>query len=321
MNIRRNYVLMEEAGGGAAGGGAAGAGAGDAGAGAGAAAGGAAGAAATGAPGTGAAGVPWLAAGVDTDLIGHAQTKGWQTAVDAVKSHRELEKLLGADRAGRTVTIPTDENDKAGWEQVYNRLGRPATAEAYQLPVPQGGDPAFSRTAAAKFHELGISEKTGKALAEWWNGQAAAQAEAAGLMEQNALADEHKALEKDWGTGPDAVARKELARRAMLEVGKKAGLDQTKLQSTIDGLEKGVGFSGVLKIMATVGDMMKEHGAEGLGGPVGSFSTTPEGAKARRGQLMADKEWAKKAMDSKSAEWAELKRLDGIIASAMPQAA
>lgn len=270
------------------------------------------------APGTGVQGIPWLAPDTHTDLIGHAQNKAWKTAADVVQSHRELEKLMGADRAGRTIVIPTDENDKAAWEQVYNRLGRPATPEAYQLPVPQGADPAFSRAAAAKFHELGISEKTAKSLAEWWNSQAASQAESMALADEVALAEEHKALEKDWGTGPDAVARKELARRAMVEVGKKAGLDQTKLQATIDGLEKGVGFSGVLKIMAAVGDMMKEHGAEGLGTQVGSFSTTPEGAKARKTQLMADKEWVKKAMDPRSAEWSELKRLDGIIASVAP---
>jgi hypothetical protein len=251
---------------------------------------------------------PWLQT-PDTNLIGLAQTKGWQTAADAVKSYHELEKMVGADRAGRTVTIPTDENDKAGWEQVFNRLGRPATAEAYQLPVPQGADPSFARAAQTKFHELGLSEKTGKALAEWWNAQATSQAEAQAIAAQNALAVEHQALEKDWGTGADATARRELARRAAVQL----GLDE----QSMDALEKVTGYSKVLKALAKVGDMMREHGAEGMSSTnVGSFGMTPEGAKARKSQLMADKEWAKKAMDPKSTEWAELKKLDGIISAA-----
>jgi len=42
---------------------------------------------------------------------------------------------------------------------------------------------------------------------------------------------------------------------------------------------------------------------------------TPEGARSRRSQLMADKGWRERAMNSSSAEWAEMQKLDRIIAS------
>jgi len=305
--FRTRYPYMEEAGTGAPGGGAAAPAAAPAPA---AAAPAPAPTAAPPAPGTGAQGVPWLAADTNTDLVGHAQNKAWKTAADVVQSHRELEKLLGADRAGRTVVIPTDENDAAGWEQVYNRLGRPVNAEGYKLPVPQGQDPAFARAAAAKFHELGVPAKMGEALASWWNGEAMKQAEAAAVLEQQAVETEHTALKKDWGA--ETEMRTELAKRAAVTL----GLDE----ASIDALQKSAGFTKTLKALAKMGDMLKEHGAEGMGA-LGSFAMTPEGAKARKAQLMADTEWRKKAMDPKSAEWAELKKLDGILTAAMQQAA
>jgi hypothetical protein len=99
--------------------------------------------------------------------------------------------------------------------------------------------------------------------------------------------------------------RKELARRAAVGL----GLDE----SSIETLETAVGFSKVMKALAKAGDLMREHGAEGMG-EMGSFGMTPEGAKARRTQLMADKDWRTKAMVANSAEWAELQKLDRIVA-------
>jgi hypothetical protein len=60
--------------------------------------------------------------------------------------------------------------------------------------------------------------------------------------------------------------------------------------------------------------MLREHGAEGLS-ELGSFTQTPEGAKAKRSQLIADREWAKRAMVPNSSEWAQLQKLDAVIAS------
>lgn len=249
-------------------------------------------------------GIAWLPAEVDADLIGHAQNKAWPGPVEAVKAHRELEKLLGADRAGRTVTVPTT-TDAPEWGAVFDKLGRPATAEGYKLTV-EGADPAFAKGAAELFHKVGLSDAQAKAIAGWYGETGGAMGAAAQAAQDAALQAEHEALQKDWGTGPDADARKELARRAMGHL----GLDA----QAVDAIEKVAGFSKVMKALAKVGDMMREHGAEGLG-DIGAFGTTPEGAKAKRGQLMADQAWRVKAMNPQSSEWAELQRLDKIIAS------
>lgn len=245
----------------------------------------------------------WLGENPDAELLGHAQNAGWKTPLDAVQGHRNLEKLLGADRAGRTVVVPKDDATPAEWADFYTKLGRPGTADGYGIKVPDGQSDAFAKAVSAKMHELGIGGKQGKELADWYNQHGAeisAQQDAAVTA---ALDAEQAQLKRDWGGEYDM--RKELARRAAVGLGMDA--------STIETLESAVGFTKVMKALAKAGDLMREHGAEGMG-EMGSFGMTPEGAKARRSQLMADKDWGAKARDPKSAEWAELQKLDRIIA-------
>ncbi len=256
--------------------------------------------------------VAWLPDVNDADTIGHVQNKAWQSPLDAVKAHRALESLLGADRAGRTFTIPKDEADADGWAQVWNKLGRPENAEGYQLPVPEGQADTFAKQAAGWFHEAGVPKGMAQKLAAKWNEFATAQEQEAAAAEQQALADEHKALEKDWGTGQAAALQKEVARRAAT----KLGLDE----AAIGALEKVVGFSKVMKAFAKMGELMGEHKGEGMGEGLG-LTLTPEAARSRRSQLMADPQWRGKAMNPQSAEWAELQKLDRILSAAAEQTA
>ncbi|MEY2875312.1 MAG: hypothetical protein RLZZ373_2683 [Pseudomonadota bacterium] len=250
-------------------------------------------------------GISWLPADADADMVGHVQNKAWAGAVDAVKGHRELEKLLGADRAGRTITIPTTA-DAPEWAQVWTKLGKPQGPDGYGIKPADGADPKFAQAAAEVFHKANLTAGQAQMLAAWYSEQGGAATSAQFAAEQAALEAEHAALSKDWGTGPDAGARKELARRAAVHL----GLDE----GAIDAMEKVAGFSKTMKALAQVGDMLREHGVEGIG-DVGSFGMTPEGASAKRKQLMADADWRSRAMNPNSAQWAELQKLDRVIAS------
>lgn len=254
--------------------------------------------------------VAWLPADADPDLIGHAQNAAWASPADAVKSHRELQKLFGADRHGRTVVMPKDDAPPEEWAAFHDKIGRPASPADYQLALPEGADPEFSKAVASKFHELGVNTKQGQALAAWWNEQATTAEKAAADAYEAQLQAEHQQLQKDWGTGPEAGMRRELAKRAATHL----GLDE----AAIDALEKVSGFSKTMKALAKVGDLMRESSSEGLN-ELGSFGMTPEGARAKKQQLMADKDWRAKAMNPQSKEWAELQRIDGILAASVPQ--
>lgn len=247
----------------------------------------------------------WLGESPDADLLGHVQNKGWAGPADAVKSHRELEKMFGADKAGRTVVLPAND-DPNEWGQVWSKLGRPESPDGYKLPVPEGVDANYAKVMAEAMHKAGIPLKQAQAIAEANNAFFAAQLEAQGASTTAQLEAEHAQLRKDWGSEFDL--RRELAKRAAVNL----GLDE----SAIDTLEKSAGFTKTLKALAKVGDLLREHGAEGLG-EMGSFGKTPEGAKVERSQLLADKEWRERAMIPNSREWAHLQKLDQIIATSM----
>lgn len=248
-------------------------------------------------------GLAWLP-GADEATVGYVQNKAWTGPGDVLTGYRNLETMLGADRAGRTVVLPADENDAPAWAKVHERLGRPANAADYKLPVPEGADPAFATAAAAKFHELGIPLKQAQALTAWWNETAGGVNTAAQAAESAAIAADVATLQKDWGAQVDA--RTEVARRGAVAM----GLDAT----AIDALQKVAGYAGVMKALAKVGDLTREGGAAGLK-DIGGFGMTPEGAKARRTELLADADFRAKAMQPNSSQWGEMKRLDEIIAS------
>jgi hypothetical protein len=250
--------------------------------------------------------ISWLPADIDAELVGHVQNKAWQSPADAVKGHRELEKLLGADRAGRTITVPTA-SDAPEWAGVWSKLGKPQGPDGYGIKPAEGADPGFAKAAAEVFHKHNLTAAQAQGLAAWWQEMSTGEVQRTEAAQAEALAAEHAALAKDWGTGPDAAARREVARRAMQHL----GLDE----QAVDGLEKTAGFSKTMKALAKIGDLLQEKGVEGFAS-VGSFGMTPEGAKARRSQLMADKDWRAKAMNPQSAEWAELQKLDRVITSA-----
>lgn len=266
--------------------------------------------AAPGAPAAPAAPAPaWFESFTNPELKQWVQAAGVPDPEQAAAKAWNLEKMMGADRVGRTVVLPADMNDQTAMAAVFDKLGRPPTPDAYKLDVPEGGDAEFVKTAAAWFHGAGLTQSQAQNVAKAWNeyaGKAVADQQAA---EAAALAAEHAALAKDWGTGPAADGQREMARRAAV----KLGMDET----AISALEKVAGFSKVMKAFAKMGELLGEGKSEGFG-EGGTFGTTPEQAKGRKAQLMADGDWRKRAMQPNSAEWAELQRLDQIIAANLP---
>lgn len=242
----------------------------------------------------------WVAA---TGLDGpeRAAAKAWN-----------LEKLLGADRAGRTVTIPPDINDAKAMEAVYTKLGRPETIDGYKLTIPDGADPSFGKTAAEWFHGAGLNPAQAQVLNAKWNDYQASQMQAMQQQEQETLKTEHEALAAEWGTGPAADAKREAARRAAVSL----GLDET----AITALEKVSGFAKTLKALAKVGEMSGEAPAVGLGESGGKFAMTPGEARARAAQLKADPEWVKRYLNGDNQARGEMAKLDQVLASVMSSA-
>lgn len=214
---------------------------------------------------------PWYAETVPAEAHEYVSNKGWKGPGDAVTAYQSLEKFLGADKAGRGVVLPKDENDADGWNALYSKLGRPEKPDGYGLTE------GFGKTAAEWFHEAGLTPKQAQALATKWNGYA----ESAKAQQEAELAKAWEAeaatLKSEWGDKYDAQI--ETAKRAAARL----GVDE----ATLDKLQSGMGQAGLMKFMAQVGALFAEDAA-----PQGSSvnaGRTPEAAQAQIKALMADK--------------------------------
>jgi hypothetical protein len=241
--------------------------------------------------------------GFPDEIRGVIQTKGWKNPGDVISSYSNLERLLGADKAGRGVVLPKDDAPADEWAQFYQRLGRPESVDGYKLPLPEGDTGAFAKTASQWFHEAGLTTKQAETLAAKWNEYAG------GTMQQQQAQFEQQAaldlqdLQKTWGDKFDANA--ELARRARRE----AGLTDDEGLA----IERALGLKKAAEVFAFLGKQFAEapmKGGEGSGR--GSFGATPEDAKARIAALKGDKEWTARYLNGDVDARAEFERLHKI---------
>ena len=232
------------------------------------------------------------------DVRGLVQNKGWQSPVDAIQSYTNLEKFLGADKAGRGLVLPKDDAGADEWGQVYDRLGRPADPADYKLPVPEGSDGAFAQDAAKTFHELGLTAKQAQQLTEWFNGKSAdAMSGQQNEMAQNAEAQMGE-LQQEWGKDFDAN----------IEAGRRAARQFGVGEEMLTKMENALGTKDMLKFFSNIGKGMGEDSfVDGNGG--GKFGMSPEAARVRITSLKADPAWTAKYLGGDADAKSELERL------------
>lgn len=244
---------------------------------------GAAPAAVTPAPASTPAGANAWLEGADELTLGYAQNKGWQNPLEAVKSYQNLEKLLGADRAGRTVVMPGENATPEEKAAFYEKLGRPTTPADYGIKPGEGGDPKAVEPFLNKFHELGLSKFQAEELTKF-TGDMAKQQEAAKASQQAAtFAADDQALRSEWGAAYDQNV---MAARASVQA---LGLDA----ATIDKISGTLGHKATMELFSKIGSKTGESSF--VTGDPGNFSgaMTPAQAKAQIKELQADRAFIK----------------------------
>ena len=189
--------------------------------------------------------------------------------------------LDGMDAATRSQIEATGATDAKGLAAKYveaaaalKGFAPPETADAYDLPIPEGESDEFAKAVAPLMHKAGLSGTQAKALADGWNEmqaqqrQAAAEAAENAEREANALAErQEQDLRREWGDTFDAKV--ELSRRAIRAGMASAGLSEDAAAGLVDSLEKAHGFGAVHKFFAVLGAPLAEATAHGMGsGPV-----------------------------------------------------
>lgn len=245
----------------------------------------------------------WTTAIEAEDVRGWLQTKGYESLEAASRAHWQLEKLRGVPE-DRLLTIPKDDADPEIWNKVWNRLGRPENADGYNLPVPEGDDGEFSKAASAWFHEAGLSKDQAQSLAAKWNEhqtQIIADHEAATAeADKKAMTD----LRREWGNAFDQnTAIVDRAARTF-------GMAEEQLL----GLKAAMGATGAMQFLYNVGSRLGEDVFTTGEGPEG-FALTPEGAKARRAELLKDKDFQERWGKGESKARAEWSKVNQAIAA------
>lgn len=244
------------------------------------------------------------------DLRGYIETKGFpgdgKGVAALADSYRNLEKHFGVP-AEQLLKLPKDVEDKDGWNKIYDRLGRPAKPEEYELSVPPGGDETYAKFIAVAMHELGITKKQAQALAakqnEFLAGEASREAEAY----QATIERQDGELHSRWGEAYDKNVQ--IARGAFSELGLKP--------EAVDALEKAMGFAGVMEFFHNIGAKIGEDkfvSGEGTAGFVGKLS--PDAAQARIAAIRQDPILSAKFLNGDATVRAEMDHLHAILARA-----
>ena len=225
----------------------------------------------------------WLDEVQDPATKAWAEAKGLQNGnfENVLGSYHNLEKLVGADKAGRTITLLGDDATPEQRDEFYNKLGRPEKAADYSVALPEGvTDDKRLVVMRNKAHELGISDAQ-------FNGLAEADAEyVAGLVQTTddttalAASEATAQLQKEWGAAFDLkVAGIDVAAH-------KLGFSSDELK----GLREAMGPVNAMKFVDGLNTKMGDHSYDS-GETALTNHKTPEQAKLELSELSMNREF------------------------------
>ena len=206
------------------------------------------------------------------DVRGWLEKKGYKDMGEALKGHLNLERAFGGDK----IVMPKEATDEAGWNAVYDKLGRPKAATDYK--VPEGVDSATAMALAPELHKLGLNQRQVEALSQI---DIKRQTEAGTAEQQRAITDQADGLGKlraEWGN--NAAIELEATRRAA----KAFGMDQ----ATLDKAFAAVGTEKMMRILHANGSAMKEDNTAGIGDAGMGFGLSQDRARYEIAQKNAD---------------------------------
>lgn len=210
----------------------------------------------------------WTASIEDADLRGYAENKKFESPEILLSSYRNLEKLRGVP-AEELIRLPHDTADREAMMPIYAALGLPESAEQYTRALPDTFDNDIYNSLANQAHMLGLGDGQFQGLQQTFADQAEA------IMAQQ---EEYAAQVFDeWQTGnPDGF---QAAARAMAE----AGVNEQQVEGILNGDK-----TALYDFLARIGSQTQESTVVSGDSPTQGFRMSPEAAKAKIADLMAD---------------------------------
>lgn len=257
---------------------------------------------------------PWHD-GFDPEMLGHIQNRGWdkkpvnEAVKEALKAHREAEKLIGAP-AEKLIRLPNDMTDQTAMKAVMQRLGAPADAKDYDFTgikdaagKPLGDNIAtmLRNAAGATFLPKDTATRIAQEIVKFND----AEANERRLQNETKLNEQKAALKTNWGA--NEAANMVAAKAAATALG--------VTPEAVVALESVIGYDKVMEMFRVISSKIGEDKfiTPPAGGGSGIMSV--EAAQARKAELGRDQEWVKRYLAGGTAEVREMTGLNTLIAN------
>ena len=179
------------------------------------------------------------------------------TEIDALaKSYINATQMIGKDK----VAVPNKNSTDDQWNEVYDKLGRPESADKYTLnaksevvPIDEQAIKQFAENA----HQLGLNNKQAQGILEFYKNNMEGMAHQAKVDTETAQAQSTQQLRQEWGREFDTNIKKAgaLAKANMnpeiLDMQLKDGMRLGDHPEIIKGFAKIAGMMSEDKIVST----------------------------------------------------------------------
>lgn len=234
---------------------------------------------------------------------GIVEKRGWKSPQDMFKSYRNLEVKMSGD--AEKIAMPKDATDTEAWNALYNKLGRPETADKYTFS--EKADKNLTGAIAPVFHKAGVTQAQAAQIEAGYNEMATKQQSQLFAQAKDDGDTAMRTLENEWGKNtPREVEYNRRAMRAM-------GVSVQEFEQAALAMGKG-GTEKLLRLLNAAGHSMKEDNAGTLGDDESlGFSMSPNRAAADLQALKEDKPFWTRYMKGDKMARAKVQGLHKII--------
>ena len=215
---------------------------------------------------------------LEVDVKNHPSLQNFKGIEDLAKSWISAQKLIGRDK----IPVPGEKATKEDWDMVFDRLGRPKTADGYELkPVKMPeGYPApkdeFIKELRGKAYELGILPAQLTGLFEWFMANEATQYSQFREEGELARTQAETALRKAWGKAFEQNYA--IAEQAVNKYGTEKFIEKLKAS----------GLNNDPDMIEFIANMAKNFSEDKIAGKPIGLTLSPEEALAKIAEIKAE---------------------------------
>ena len=166
------------------------------------------------------------------------------------KSYINAVKMIGQDK----IVIPTKNSSQEAWDEAYAKLGRPETADKYNLKIESDivkMDENAIKSFAEQSHKLGLNNQQAEGILDFYKNNMEGTAQQSKIDTETAQAQSEQQLRQEWGRDFDAKVQQAGALA-------KANINPEVLDMTLSNGTRLGDHPEIIKGFAKIAGMMSE---------------------------------------------------------------